>query len=82
MVVEVRLAGEAGEPHEDVLAGAYRQRGWSRWKIVISMRAGPAEALPAAGRPAGGAGKPERAVTGRSSSTLSLSIMVALAWVR
>ena len=42
------------------------------------MRA-PAGAWPAGGRAADGAGKPDRAVTGRSSSTLSLSIMVALA---
>lgn len=31
------------------------------------------------GRAAAGGGKPDRAVTGRSSSTLSLSIIVALA---
>jgi hypothetical protein len=87
VVAEVGGAREPREPYEDILACAYGQ-GREGVLGVLGLEArqgrrsglGQHRAHPAVEEVVA-AGKPERAVAGRSSSTSSESIIVALAWL-
>src|SRR5262249_5978379 len=77
---DVAGGGGPGMPAEPGGRGGGPAAAPGGWQMVGSTGGGGGGVGRAGGRRAGGGGKPEPAVTGRSSSTLRVSIIVALAW--